>query len=1140
MSRKPEALWDRGAQFINDGRSHADVDLIDAGLALLRRAEQALTGPDRALVRYNIGAGLLLRFRIDGDLDTLTSSVAALDDALAAATEGHPRHREFAAVAGIAYRELYLCTQRSQLLGISADLLRAALNDATPGQLEWVRHLFDYLATLLLTCEHIGDVAVFDEATAVIKTALAGGWVPEPQRERLLDTLSGVLLVRGERYDDLTALRQSISLARKRLPRTGAGPAEVESRLGAALLVHHRLTGDKADLDEAIERLRLVRAEYGNGNPHVGSPLGNALLERGDPGDLDEVIEILEEALAAPAPQPAPASAMALSSLATALLTRYLERESDEDLVAAVQMSRDAVRLMPEDHARRPMVLATLGRTLVDQCRSGGGYELLTEAINLLEHAMDITPQEHGYRAGFLLSLVAARALRGQLAGDGDVLETALAEAREIATAVRAGKVEDLWQLCQLGGILVSLYRHAGTVEMLTDALTVLTKAMDICPPDRPVRASIVGILAQASSAHFKITGDVAALDTAIQIARTQPPPIGRTRGWYLSSIGSLFVTRAEALGTVGAVDEALTTERAALDAAAPVSIDRGDCLFNVGSLLLSRYQVAGDLRDLQEAQRHLREAATSPSTAPYSRVSAGALWGRAAALADDWDGALLGFTTALEHLPVLVTRDLSRVDRERHLAEFPDLACDATAVALHRGDPELGLSLLEHGRGVLLSQSLELRDEINELHQHAPDLAQELVELRKRLDADTHIVDTNAHARRQAMRSRTTAAHQLTSVLARIRSRPGLQRWGLPPQIEDLMNVAADGAIVMINVSQYRSDAIILTTTGIHAVSLPEISPDVLRLRVVEFLETLDGLADSSRSMAEKIVLGKQFRQTMTWLWDTITEPVLDSLGITDEPNDEHAWPRIWWCPTGLLNFLPLHAAGRFSGHSGQPNAIDHVISSYTPTIRALRYVRRPRNASPPRPRLFVAVAQAPGVPPLNGVDAEAHLLAEDQSAQALVLTGHDARRQRVLDELHHHTWAHFSCHSLVYVDRPSASSLFLDDEPLTVLDISRLHLDDAHLAFLSACSTMRGGPTLPDEAIHITGAFQLAGYRHTIGTLWPIGDRTAVEIARQTYTAINTDSTVATALHTALRHVKRTAELSPWIWASHVHTGP
>ncbi len=58
------------------------------------------------------------------------------------------------------------------------------------------------------------------------------------------------------------------------------------------------------------------------------------------------------------------------------------------------------------------------------------------------------------------------------------------------------------------------------------------------------------------------------------------------------------------------------------------------------------------------------------------------------------------------------------------------------------------------------------------------------------------------------------------------------------------------------------------------------------------------------------------------------------------------------------------------------------------------------------------------------------------------------------------------------------------------------------AELAFLSACETAQPGARLADEAIHLASAFSLAGYRHVIGTLWPVGDQHAVDIADDIYT--------------------------------------
>lgn len=63
--------------------------------------------------------------------------------------------------------------------------------------------------------------------------------------------------------------------------------------------------------------------------------------------------------------------------------------------------------------------------------------------------------------------------------------------------------------------------------------------------------------------------------------------------------------------------------------------------------------------------------------------------------------------------------------------------------------------------------------------------------------------------------------------------------------------------------------------------------------------------------------------------------------------------------------------------------------------------------------------------------------------------------------------------------------------------------HLGGGHLAFLSACTTAVGSAGLPDEAIHLTSAFQLAGYAHVIGTLWPAADAASADLPQSSTSA-------------------------------------
>jgi hypothetical protein len=287
-----------------------------------------------------------------------------------------------------------------------------------------------------------------------------------------------------------------------------------------------------------------------------------------------------------------------------------------------------------------------------------------------------------------------------------------------------------------------------------------------------------------------------------------------------------------------------------------------------------------------------------------------------------------------------------------------------------------------------------------------------------------------------------------------------------------------------------------------------------------------------------------------------------------------------VWWAPGGLLSLLPLHAAGHHtmpsdSGYRTR-TVLDRVVSSYTPTIGALRYARR--HTGPPTPQdrsLIVAMPTTPGLPHqgrLPEVAREAHRLQarlpqptpltepepepEPGSGRELdadsgsAVTGHQIpTKAAVFARLTEATIAHFACHGSSHPTDPSQSLLLLHDwqhDPLTVASLAPVNLGHARLAYLSACSSaLNRNQRLLDESIHLTAAFQLAGFPHVIGTLWEIEDMYAAEIAATFYVgitdsgkAVHTDR-AAHALHGTIRALRDRFPRTPSRWAAHLHAG-
>lgn len=369
-----------------------------------------------------------------------------------------------------------------------------------------------------------------------------------------------------------------------------------------------------------------------------------------------------------------------------------------------------------------------------------------------------------------------------------------------------------------------------------------------------------------------------------------------------------------------------------------------------------------------------------------------------------------------------------------------------------------------------------------------------------------------------------------------------------MPPATDELLAQADHGPVVTFNISRYRSDALLLTTDGITALELPGLTHSALIDRINTFYQALATATDPTASGQDRRAAQAQMRETLQWLWRTAAEPVLHALGHHRGPAPGAVWPRVWWVPGGLLGLLPLHAAGY---HTDPPDplrrtVLDRVVSSYTPTIRALRYARQRVQPRPTADQaLIVAMPTTPGVDgPLHYVRDEAALLGsclarpllfigpDTSDADPATIGGNAPTKAAVLEHLPGCAIAHFACHGASHPTDPSKSRLLLHDhhdDPLDVASLAPVDLDHAELAYLSACSTAVTATTqLLDEAIHLASAFQLAGFPHVIGTLWQINDHTAVQTAAAFYNTISTgNGTVDTkqaphALHHAVRALR------------------
>ena len=218
-------------------------------------------------------------------------------------------------------------------------------------------------------------------------------------------------------------------------------------------------------------------------------------------------------------------------------------------------------------------------------------------------------------------------------------------------------------------------------------------------------------------------------------------------------------------------------------------------------------------------------------------------------------------------------------------------------------------------------------------------------------------------------------------------------------------------------------------------------------------------------------------------------------------------------------------------------------MVSSYTPTLTTLIDGSHPQTQSKPK-LLAVALPVESGLP---CVKAEIDILENHAQGHTFSkLIESDATVEKVVEGMKESNWVHFACHGVQEIVDPTKSALLLAKEAhLTLLDMSKLSLPHAELAYLSACQTATGVEQLSEEAVHLTAGMLSAGYRGVIGTMWSIKDDDAPKVADAVYAHLlkepNPDVTQAAfALHEAVKKLHdESGGKSFFSWVPYIHVG-
>ena len=752
--------------------------------------------------------------------------------------------------------------------------------------------------------------------------------------------------------------------------------------------------GDAAARDADIDAAREAVRRSGDRGEHLLDALGmlgGSLVDRhhrtGSRADLDEVIAVSGRYLQATPEHDDENLRIGHGELAECYRARAALTGSIDDLEATVRHHRVALLHTPEGHQDHPMYVVNLVSALVDRGAESGSLGHIREAAALADRlsSAGLAGERSCIRHRVVAKAFAALAFETT---DPTMTERAI-EHHRLSTreAHRLGDRE----MAAEGQVALGAALLDGFGRLLPEDLDLDGHA--------PVAPTIAAQVPAAARARLD-----EAISASRAVAGTDVPAAVRclAQGTLALALRNRYVLD----GRRGDLDEALHHAEAAM---APDDLDDARRVAGRSSLAAClRAAYAAD-RDPDLARRACacwRVLADEPLDGLDGRLLSALSWLETALSADlDPREALDAAECAVGLLPRLAGPGTLRADTERRLARWNHVASQAAEAALRAGRAARAVELVEQSRAVLWNALLDTRADLHEVRAVRPDLAEELAVRSAEVDDLRTAADAGADSE-----AFLVAGRRLEAVVAAVREN-GLPRFGLPPLTADLTEHAHRGPVAVISTTSHGGRALLIGPAGVDVVDLPALILGDAVAHTARYLDALYAETPDEQALAD----------VHEWLWHTIARPVLEE-GLGAGPVARRAeLPRLWWCPTGPLSLLPMHAAGSADG-----SVLDRVISSYTATVRSLP--RRPTATSPMREALFVGMSRSPGAADLVGVGRERESLQRVMGPDAVALLEDErADRASVSREWTQHPVIHFSGHGAQLSDSPSNGGLLL-----------------------------------------------------------------------------------------------------------------
>ncbi|KAI2900175.1 hypothetical protein CBS11852_2969 [Aspergillus niger] len=985
------------------------------------------------------------------------------------------------------------------------------------------------------------------------------------------------------------------------LPVDHATRPNVLNLIGLLLEFRHSLTGSIADIGRSIAYLQLavlLRPDEPTFRQNYVRALGDRGKRASHGSDLNVASDELKSALASP--HWSESQRMDLAHiLIPAYLMRHENTQDKRDLERACDIIHELngiSRIDPYTEAKyldSQQLLTSMRHGDLDRSLKSMGHDIKQEELLQREHLdMVISTTEKALlnipqndpRHADLLELLTLRYYRLYChTSELNHLDSAISHA-ENALSLSHSKTPSatLSPRMHLTICRMDRWYRKHDIADLHEAASHNWAAICAAPPFDVLRTTLLVNACKILDAQYSVTKNIDFLEIGIARLESLRNDFSERlhegfKFYYFYGLGKLYETKFGVTRTLQDMEQTINLVERAVASIPKGTPPKAEMTLKLGSLYLSKHVLTKNIEDVRTGYTQLAESCIASDASPLTRVRGASEIIHIFTHTGQWKDACYFAEWFLPSLAHASGREVERDDQIYINRQVRGLGSLIFTAICRLGFPVQAVLKLEFARGRIMGHLIDAQSDISSLKTVEPKLAEEYESLRRR--AFNNSLDS-AYQDMQQSQSRHDYFRDLEECEKRIRQVTGFQDFLQPLDWTDLPGIVQAGPIVIVNSTCVSTDAILITHLGARTLNLPDMAtkaPPEYRQLYSRYGHTQagDGCHLDVRDIECELSPEDLTHELLSWLWYTCVKLCLDALASDGVLASGDKLSRVWWIGAGIASALPFHAAGDYS--NGLPNngdsCLDRVISSYTPTIKALCNARQRASEALPRTHdtsslLAVTMPETPGHDALYGVRQEIKGIIQSAGHALQIKEMQGPSTADVLSHLENNTteMIHFACHGYSDPVNPLDSHLVLQkhgqqegDPSSTVLVPDQLKLSAlldtktisrACIAYLSACSTAEGkDQSLRDEALSIANGFLVAGFSHVIGSLWAADDEVCVDMAASFYKALvsrrvaadsgDFNRAVAEAVRDATLETRRKYAHNPAAWALYVHMG-